>query len=277
MQMEESEYMGYDGTQMFMRHWKPEGEVKAVMLGLHGLGSHSGLISHVGEFFANEGYLFYAPDMRGFGHYSGLKGHVDSFDEYNKDIESLVAHLKLKHPDAKFFLYGHSLGGLWVANYILNYQEGIDGILIPFPAVSERLKIGSATRAILRGLSKMNVKKHFDSGLDMDLIARNPEVVKRNKEDTLRFDQVTPRFAAEGMATRLRVFESAHLITIPVMIPQSGEDLILIPEENKDFFDRIASEDKTWKLYEGLYHEPFQDEGGEEILKDMAAWIEEHL
>ncbi len=275
--MEESEYMGYDGTQMFMRYWKPEGEVKAVMLGFHGLGSHSGLISHVGEFFANKGYLFYAPDMRGFGHYSGLKGHVDSFDEYNKDIESLVAHLKLKHPDTKFFLYGHSLGALWIILYIMEYQEGIDGILIPAPAVSERLKISAATRAIMKGLSKINVKKQFSTGLDIDLIARNPEVVKRNKEDPLRFDTVTPRFAAEGLAARARAFENAHLITVPVIVPQSSEDLILIPEENKDFFDRISSEDKTWKLYEGFYHEPFQDEGGDEMLKDMAAWIAEHL
>ncbi|MFW9907122.1 MAG: alpha/beta hydrolase [Candidatus Thorarchaeota archaeon] len=275
MKMEESEYMGYDGTQMFMRVWSPQQQPKAVLLGFHGLGSHSGLISHVGEFFANSGYLFYAPDMRGFGHYSGIKGHVDSFEEYNKDMESLVAFIKLKHPSLKLFLYGHSLGALWIVLYVMEYQEGIDGILLPSLAVSERLKIGTATRSIMKVLSKANVKKHFDTGLDLDLIARNPEVVKRNKEDPLRFDMVTPRMAAEGLAARARAFANAQLVTVPVFVLQPSEDLILIPEENKNYFDRIASKDKTWKQYDGLYHEPFQDEGGDELLKDMAAWLDE--
>jgi len=48
---------------------------------------------------------------------------------------------------------------------------------------------------------------------------------------------------------------------------QSGGDLILIPEKNKDFFDS----------YPDLYHQPFEDEGGEEVLADIFTWIEERL
>ncbi|MFW9920131.1 MAG: alpha/beta hydrolase [Candidatus Thorarchaeota archaeon] len=277
MTYEEGEYLGYDGTQMFMRIWTPDSKHKAIVLGLHGLGAHSGTISYVGEYFAKNGFLFYAPDMRGFGKFTGTKGHVDSFDEYVQDLDSLISYLKLSHPDDKFFMYGHSLGSLWAYQYTLTHSDGIDGLITPCPAVSERLKISAATRTIAKGLSKLNVKQYFDTGLDLDLIARNPEVVKRNKEDPLRFDKATPRFAMEGLGMREKIFNRAEDITLPIIVLQTGEDMILIPEENKKFFDRISSKDKTWKLYEGLYHEPFEDEGGEQVLADMISWVNERV
>ena len=52
--MEETNYLGYDGKQMFMRVWHPEGEPKSIVLMFHGLGSHSGLMSFLGENFAKK-------------------------------------------------------------------------------------------------------------------------------------------------------------------------------------------------------------------------------
>ena len=110
-----------------------------------------------------------------------------------------------------------------------------------------------------------------------DLISRNPDVVKRNREDPLRFDKATPRYGIEGLKASEEGFNLASKITLPVIVQQSGEDLIVDPERNKEFFDNIASEDKTWKLYPGLYHEPFQEEGGEEVLTDLFDWLDERM
>ena len=274
---EESTYQGFDGTTMLLRIWKPEGEPKAVVLGLHGLGSHSGRLGYMADRFTEQGYIFYAPDMRGFGTYPGKKGHVESFDEYTEDMESLVAYLKLLHHEKKLFLWGHSLGANFAIQYVLKHPDEVEGIMIPAPAVSERLKVSSATRKIGAFFSKLNVKMYLDNGLDYELISRNPEIVKDNREDPLRFDKATPRFAIEGLKRSQELFDSAGKITVPVLLQQSGEDLILIPERNKEFFDNIGSEDKTWKLYPGLYHEPFHEEGGEEVFADMFSWLEERL
>ncbi|MHA2024262.1 MAG: alpha/beta hydrolase [Candidatus Thorarchaeota archaeon] len=274
---EESTYQGFDGTTMLLRIWKPEGEPKAVVLGIHGLGSHSGLMDFMAEQFTSRGFIFYAPDMRAFGTYPGKKGHVESYDEYIDDMESLVAYLKLMHHEAKLFLFGHSLGGLHVIRYITSHPGEADGIMIPCPAVSERLKMSGAIRAMAKFLSKFNVKIYFDNGLDFDLLSRNPEFVKRIREDPLRFDKATPRYGIEGFKASEEGFNLASKITLPVIVQQSGEDLILDPERNKEFFDNIASEDKTWKLYPGLYHEPFHEEGGEEFIADLFGWLEEHL
>ncbi|MHA2303329.1 MAG: alpha/beta hydrolase [Candidatus Thorarchaeota archaeon] len=275
MKSEEGEYIGYDGKKMFMRGWMPDETPRALVIGIHGLGSHSGLLSFIGESYANRGYAFMAPDLRGFGHYDGIKGHVESFREIIEDVNGFVAEMKDGFEGVKTFMHGHSFGGLVTVHYAAKYSDQLNGILIPCPAVSERLEMGRATRAIVGMLSKVNVKNKFDMGLNLDLISRNSEVVKRNKDDPLRITTCTPRFGAEGLKAREEGFNLADKITIPVILQQSEEDLILIPEKNKEFFENIASEDKTFKMYPGLYHEPFEDPGGEEFMADMFAWLDE--
>jgi acylglycerol lipase len=277
MKTEEGEYLGYDGKKMFMRGWLPDGEPRALAIGIHGLGAHSGNVSFVGQSFAEHGYAFMAPDLRGFGHYDGVKGHVESFGEIIEDVNNFVAEMKDRFGGCQAFMFGHSFGGLVTVHYSLKYGEQLDGIMIPCPAVSERLEMGSGTRALAGLLSKVNVKKKFNMGLNLDYISKNPEVVKRNKEDPLRIHECTPRFGAEGLKARVEGFNSAYKVTIPVIVQQSEEDLILIPEKNKEFFDNIASEDKTFKMYPGLYHEPFEEPGGEEVMADMFAWLDERV
>ncbi|TFG14597.1 alpha/beta hydrolase [Candidatus Thorarchaeota archaeon] len=273
MQHEESSYTGHDGKNMFMQYWLPEDEPICVVLGIHGLGGHSGELTFIAEYFCEKGIAFYAPDLRGFGRNEGEMGHIDNFDEYTKDINSVVSYLQLKYDDTKLFLFGHSLGGLHVLRYAIAYPEAIAGIVVTCPAVSERLETSPFIRKILSGLSRLNVKAHFDSGLNLDLVAKNPEVVKRHKEDPLRVEKVTPRFAKEGLEAKDEMFESAGELEVPIMVAQSGDDRILVPEENRDFYNRIASKDKTWNLYEGFYHEPFEDEGGEKMLDDIYGWL----
>ena len=275
---EEENYSGHDGTIMLLRVWKPEGQPRAVVIGFHGLGSHSGLQAFVAEQFAAKGFIFYAPDLRGFGTFPGRKGHVDSFDEYDEDINLLMEQIREGHPDEKIFLFGHSLGAVHAVRYVMKYPNApVAGIIAPCPAVSERLKVNAATRAMGALMAKLNVKTYISNGLDYDLIAKNQDVVQLNKDDPLRFDKATPRFAMEGLAAAQNTSDNAFLIKIPIFVPQAGDDQITIPEKNKDFFDRIGSKDKTWKLYPGLAHQPFEDEGGKEFLADIFAWIEERL
>ena len=275
---EEEHYSGHDGTIMLLRVWKPEASPRAVIIGFHGLGSHSGLQEAYAKIFTSNGFIFYAPDLRGFGTFPGRKGHVDSYDEYDEDIKLLVEQIREGHPDDKIFLFGHSLGAVHATRYVMKYPNApIVGIIAPCPAVSERLKVSAATRAMGALLSKLNVKMYIDNGLDYDLLAKNTDVVQLNKDDPLRFDKATPRYAMEGLAAAQDTSDRAFLIKCPIFIPQAGDDQITIPEKNKEFFDRIGSEDKTWKLYPGLWHQPFEDEDGGEFVSDIIAWIEDRL
>ena len=43
------------------------------------------------------------------------------------------------------------------------------------------------------------------------------------------------------------------------------------------FFDNVGSKDKTLKLYDGHYHDLLNDQGKEQVLADIAAWIDSRL
>ncbi|MFX1369330.1 MAG: serine aminopeptidase domain-containing protein, partial [Promethearchaeota archaeon] len=58
---------------------------------------------------------------------------------------------------------------------------------------------------------------------------------------------------------------------------QAGDDKMVSPQKSKEFFNSIASADKTWRLYEGLYHELHEEPERDIVLGEMAAWLEKRL
>jgi alpha-beta hydrolase superfamily lysophospholipase len=278
MKHEESEYIGYDGTRMFMHVWLPSRErPRALLVAIHGLGSHGGDLQGIGEYFAEKGLAVFAPDMRGFGHYSGLKGHVMNFDEFTEDLQNIIMQVKDRFLNTLTFLYGISLGGLHVIRYVTRYPKMVDGLMLTCPAVSETLDIGLGTRILAELLSVLNVKRYFSNPGSHEDGTRSPEVVKRHEEDPLRFESVTPRFGISGLKASKDAFHAAPRITLPVFIQQAGDDKLVSPEKSRTFFDNLKSEDKTWRFYEGLYHELPEEPEKAMVLGDMNAWLEKRL
>jgi alpha-beta hydrolase superfamily lysophospholipase len=278
MQYQETKYVGYDGTQMFMALWRPDNDnPRALLIALHGLGSHAGDFKNVGEYFADRGYVVFIPDMRGFGHYSGLKGHVMRFDEYVEDIENIVMQVKDRYLNKITFLLGSSLGGVNALRYIIKYPRDIDGLILQSPAVGQMLKIKLGTRVAGHFLSLLNVKHYFSSGLRYEDLSRNPSVIKEHETDPLRFESVTPRFGIEALRAADNAFKSAEFVTMPTLIQQAGLDKYIDLVKNKQFFDKLQSKDKTWKLYDGLYHELHVEPESKLVLNDMENWLEKRL
>jgi len=42
-------------------------------------------------------------------------------------------------------------------------------------------------------------------------------------------------------------------------------------------YDRVSSTDKTLRLYDGLYHELFNEPERERVLADVTTWLEAHV
>ena len=124
MKYEENKYIGYDGAQMHLAVYRPDNDKpRALLIVLHGLGSHAGDFRELGKYFADRGLAVFIPDQRGFGHYSGLKGHVMSFDEYVEDIQNLVMQVRDRYLNNIVFLFGASMGGINAVRYLIKYPR----------------------------------------------------------------------------------------------------------------------------------------------------------
>jgi len=73
------------------------------------------------------------------------------------------------------------------------------------------------------------------------------------------------------------VTDQAAGITLPLLIVQGGEDALVDPSGAQMLYDQVSSEDKTLKIYEGLYHEVLNEPEREQVLGDIESWLEAHL
>ncbi|TFH07270.1 MAG: alpha/beta hydrolase [Candidatus Thorarchaeota archaeon] len=278
MKYEESKYIGYDGTHMHLSVFRPDNDKpRALLIVLHGLGSHAGDFRNLGKYFADRGLAVFIPDQRGFGHYSGLKGHVMNFDEYVEDVQNLVMQARDRYLNNIMFLFGASMGGINAVRYLAKYPREIDGLILQCPGVAQKLDIGFGKKVAGNLLSLLNIKKYVENEINFEDTTRDPSTIKQVETDPLRFEQVTPRFGIEGLKAAEDGFNSAITIKLPVLLQQAGADKLVDPIRSKEFFDALSSADKTWQLYEGLYHQLHNEPEKEQVLGDMIDWLEKRL
>jgi lysophospholipase len=58
---------------------------------------------------------------------------------------------------------------------------------------------------------------------------------------------------------------------------QGTADQLANPASSKLLYERVGSKDKTLKLYDGFYHEIFNEPEHEKVMADVEAWLNKHL
>jgi len=115
-------------------------------------------------------------------------------------------------------------------------------------------------------------------GLDAGGVSRDPSVVKAYVDDPLvHTGKTTARLAAEILRAMQRFPQEASRITLPILLLQGGEDRLVDPAGAQMLFETVGSSDKTLKIYEGLYHEIFNEPEKDQVLGDMEQWLVSHL
>jgi alpha-beta hydrolase superfamily lysophospholipase len=185
--------------------------------------------------------------------------------------------VKVWQPDKPIILLGHSLGGLIVAYYLLDHQAGFKGAIISAPMVRIPANITPMTITMGKILSSLAPKAGI-LGLDATGISRDPEVVKAYVNDPLVFHGKTPaRLAAEMLKAMLHVTAEAEKISLPFIALQGSADRLVNPSDAQLLYDKASSKDKTIKIYQGLYHEVFNEPERAVVLKDVETWLKAHI
>ena len=114
--------------------------------------------------------------------------------------------------------------------------------------------------------------------LDAKGVSRDPAVVDAYVNDPLVYTgKTTARLGAELLKTMQRVTEQATQISLPIMIVQGSDDKLVDSSGAQLFYDLVGSGDKTIKIYNGFYHEVFNEPEHEQVLNDVKTWLEAHL
>jgi alpha-beta hydrolase superfamily lysophospholipase len=65
-----------------------------------------------------------------------------------------------------------------------------------------------------------------------------------------------------------------HDIKGPLLMLLGSQDPVIDPNTSRAFFEQVGSEDKTLLIYPGMLHEPLNEVGREQVIADVAQWIE---
>ena len=114
--------------------------------------------------------------------------------------------------------------------------------------------------------------------LDAQGVSRDPAVVKAHLEDPLVCQgKMTARLGAELLGAMERIGSEANRITLPLLILQGGADRLVDPSGAQLLHEKVSSTDKKLIVYEGFYHEVFNEPQHDRVLSDVEQWLEERL
>jgi alpha-beta hydrolase superfamily lysophospholipase len=169
------------------------------------------------------------------------------------------------------------MGGLIATAHLLDHQQDYVGAVLSGPAVKPAVPPSATTRIIGRLLSRLAPQAGILQ-LDSSAVSRDPDVVAAYRADPLvHTGKMSARLAAEMLDTMAMVQDSAKRITLPLLIVHGSEDSLASPSGAREMFGKLASADKTFQEFPGLYHEVFNEPERNEVLDLVSGWIAKHL
>ena len=136
---EEGFFSGTDGKSLYYECFQVEKSRGAVVI-VHGLSEFTAKYHEFVWYLLNQGYDVFLYDQRCHGRSCRLTSeedtiHVDAFEDYWKDLDLFIQGIVRKRTDGKLYLYGHSMGGAVVLQYLAQRSQMIEKAILSAPMI----------------------------------------------------------------------------------------------------------------------------------------------
>ena len=273
----EDTFQGIGNVNLYCQGWLPPREPEAVILIVHGLAEHSGRYASMARYFVSKGLAVYGFDLQGHGKSEGSRGYVERFSRYLDDLDTFLNIVRSKHGAARIFLWGHSMGGTIATAYAIQHQNEFDGLIVTGMTLLPGSSVSPVQIALARMLSLL-IPKMGIAALDASAISRDEAIVAAYVHDPLVYrGKISARLGAEFLKTMQTLRYRLADMDLPILIMHGTSDRLSEPGSSQLLYDQVSSQDKTLKLYQGFYHEIFNEPGQEPVLADMETWLSAHI
>ena len=86
-----------------------------------------------------------------------------------------------------------------------------------------------------------------------------------------------PSYEEANLMMRTHTFDRAGEVHVPVTIAWGSADRLVNPEGSRIVAERAGSTDLELHVYDGLYHEIFNEPEQDGVLGDLADWLRKRL
>ncbi|KAK8292877.1 hypothetical protein V6Z11_D06G149200 [Gossypium hirsutum] len=279
-------YTSPRGLFLFTRSWLPlSGPPRGIIFVIHGYGNDiSWTFQSTSIFLAQKGFACFALDMEGHGRSQGLRGYVPHVDLVVQDCLSFFNLIK---QDPNFgalpcFLYGESMGGALCLLVHFADPNGFQGAVLvaPMCKISDKVRprwpIPQALTFISNFLPTLAIVPTEDL-LHKSIKVEEKKIV--GNKNPVRY-RGKPRLGTVVELLRVTQLLSEKLrdVSIPFLVVHGSADVVTDPEVSRTLYKEASSQDKTLKIYEGMWHsllfgEP--DENIEIVRTDILSWLDD--
>lgn len=273
----------------------------------HGIGEHAGRYDSIAHRLQQEGFTVYANDHRAHGKTAEIKrlfGFYDGknyFEDVVEDMHSLTELMRNEHPEAKFILFGHSMGSLLSRKYVLRYGDEIDALILSGTANFIKglghfglasTKVVSAIRGRERGNETLRSfffdefnKKFKPNRTKLDWISSDEAAVDAFEADPYRIENFSIGVFADILINSRELNKKSAFVNtpdkLPILIFSGDEDPV---GEMGKGVSKVARNYKkngnatlTFNLYRGGRHEMLNEKNSQEVEEDMITWLNTHI
>jgi len=248
----------------------------AVVLISHGFGEHSGRYNHVAEIFNEQNVACFATDHYGHGQTEGLAGHIDKYELFLEELNALYNFSKTKYPNTPILLYGHSMGGNIVLNYLFRKNPDVVGTIVTGPWIDLAMPAPALLVGIGRLLRNILPRMRQPTGLDSSLVSRDPEVVKAYDEDPFVQGKISNAMGIDMLASSDYLRNYQGQVNQPLLIMHGEDDKIIKVEGSINLSKRLEGP-VSLKIWPKLYHEIHNEKEQDQVFNFLISWLQQNI
>jgi alpha-beta hydrolase superfamily lysophospholipase len=253
----------------------PGENIRAGIIMVHGIGEHIQRYSHWIKKFNEKGFGVVGVDLPGHGKSDGKRGVLNSYSLTDEMLDFLIAEFSKTFPGIPVFLYGHSLGGGIVLQYILKKEPDIRGAVVTSPWL--RLSFEpSRFKLMLAGIVKSIFPSLIQpSGLIVSHISHDPKVIDDYKSDPLNHDKISVGLLSSAISAADYSLVNTDKLKIPLLLMHGSDDQITSPDGSREFASKTKMAEL--KIWDGGYHELHNESFKDDVFSYIADWIEKQI
>ncbi|KAL2539742.1 alpha/beta-Hydrolases superfamily protein [Abeliophyllum distichum] len=284
-----SEYItSKQGLKLFTQWWTPnQTPIKGILCVVHGYtGESSWFVQLTSVHIAKHGFAVCAMDHMGHGFSEGLAAHLPDMnlvvDECILFFNKFRAGYALNLPA---FLYAESLGGA-IALLITLRRDGVvpvkpfDGVVLngAMCGISDKFKPPWPLEHFLSiAAALVPTWCIVPTRGSIPLVSFKVEWKRKLALASPRRTLQRPRAATAQELLRVcrEVQGSFNEVDVPFLIVHGGDDIVCDPACTAQLYERAASNDKTLRIYPGMWHQLIgePDENVELVFSEVVKWL----
>jgi len=277
------EYLDTGDGRVAYRGWEESQNAPKTLLGIHGIGGNSDNYIALGEVLKPD-VAVYAIDLAGSGE-SGTPGDVKNRTVHRRNLDALSALIRSRHPNAKHYVAGYSLGSAYAPAWIARNGHALSGLILFAPPYRNVFKLPLHLAIAFHVLAMIAPQRRIRVG------GRSQD----GADPRYRFEMSDGKFIRERTLRALKV--SAEMVpigeralpqvTIPTLIIHGDADAVSLPEGARIAYERLGAIDKTLHWVPGAQHDLYDvlsgikssavsDEQRVQVIQAVRDWLEKH-